>query len=149
MDVNDASETIKKAVFDRQKGKKYMDPELNMRFSSQRQGNPFDIPETPDDLEMMVGWAFDRLRVIITIENHVLKFDGPKQILNILQDAALIENVDVEFSWDDGQWFIEHFGGKEDVLGLPKVIKRFGMIYRRHASEYETGEREDINLLLE
>lgn len=111
-----------------------------MDISKYRRGNPFDVPTHPDQLELMLGWIFDQVRVIVIIENHHHKFDSPDQVLEILHDSAEIEGVDVEFSYSDGQWNLERAGSKEDILNLPKVIKTFSRIYRHNALDYvESG----------
>lgn len=147
MDMNDAADKAKRAAYERARGKGYMDPGLRRRFSEQMNGNPFDIPDTPDELELMVGWFFDRLRVIVSIENHHVKFDGVRQIIDILEDASIVEKVNVKFLWVNGQWYISDFETKEDILNLPKVLKRFSRIYRHHALEYSHGDDESVHLL--
>jgi hypothetical protein len=162
-DYSAYEEAAKRGVHERNRNKKYMNPLLRKRFSSQQRGNPFDYPETPDELELMVGWFFDRLRVIVTIENHTLKFDGARQIIDILQTACthdiervsfnnykLIEvdnPVELTFSWWKGQWFIEDVGGPDDVLRLPEVLKRFSRIYRFDAKNYSYGDNDDVEVL--
>lgn len=112
-----------------------------------RLGNPFDIPSDPDALELMVGWFFDRIRVICAVENHTMKFHSISQILEILREASEVERVNCTFSWIDGQWFLNSAKSKEDVLNLPKVAKRFSKIYRFHASDYMTGDKQDLKML--
>lgn len=111
-----------------------------------KSGDPFDIPEDPDMLELMVGWFWDRIRIIVSIENHILKFDGPQQVLDILGDAAKIERINMSFAYSGGQWWILDPGTEEDVMNLPRLAKRFSRIYRHHASEYETGEGAALKL---
>jgi len=144
MDETDAYNAYKRVG---NRGNKYMDSSLNLRFSQQRQGNPFDIPDDIDELELMVGWFFDRLRVIVSVENHSQKFDGIRQVIDILHDAAAIENNSVKFAWVDGQWFISYIDSKKDVLNLPKVLRRFSKIYRFAASDYVYGDNESIQFL--
>jgi hypothetical protein len=121
--------------------------ELLIRFDEQRKGSPFDFPENPDELEMMNAWFFDRLRVIVSVENHTKKFDGIQQIFDILGDAKEIENIKVDIIYLNGQWFIADAGGPNDILALPRLLKRFGKIYRFHAKDYATGENQDIKYL--
>lgn len=141
VDANDAYDAYKRVG---SRGNRYMDGNLQRRFSEQQAGNPFEFPETPDELEMMVGWFFDRLRVIVSIENHSLKFDGVRQIIDILHDAGELERVNVKFAWVNGQWFIPEFGNEQDILNLPKLLRRFSRIYRHHASDYSYGDDEKI-----
>lgn len=103
-----------------------------------KRDSPFDIPENPSELELMLGWFFDQLRVIVSIENHTLKYDSVEQLLSILHKCASDENINVRFSWEDGQWFIDYAEKKEDILNLPRLIKCFSNIYRHNASEYKT-----------
>jgi len=112
-----------------------------------RRGNPFDFPENPDQLELMIGWFFDRIRVIVEIENHHAKWDGIQQALAILDVAKHKDcnpnnpiDINVDIIYQDGQWFISSAGSANDVLRLPLLAKRFGKIYRHHAKEYATGE---------
>ena len=130
---------------------RYMDAGLMKRFSAQKRGDPFDFPESPDELELMVGWFFDRLRVIISIENMSPKFDGIHQVLDILQDAADINNINIKFDHHNGQWYINGIEGiteDKDILHLPSVLKTFSRLYRHHATKYSYGDREDIELLM-
>lgn len=148
MDIGeDTYKAFEEAARLRNHGKRYMNTWLANRFDSQRQGNPFEIPETPDELELMVGWFFDRLRVIVSIENHKLKFDGVRQVIDILHDAAEMTNNSARFAWVDGQWYIPFIESKEDVLALPKLLKVFSKLYRHHANEYAYGDQEEIHFI--
>lgn len=125
-----------------------------------RRGSPFDIPDKPDKLEQMIGWFFDQVRVIVSCENHIYKFDGKQQVLDILHDSRFVENVNVDFSEECGQWFIDEvksssYLGKtirqattvQDVLNLPIVAKRFSKTYRFNAKQYANGENHSIEVL--
>lgn len=114
--------------------------EILRRFEEQRKGNPFDVPESLDELEILIGWFWDRIRIIVSVENHILKFDGPKQVLKILEKSANEVGVTMVFAYSNGQWWILDVKEPEDVLNLPKVAKRFAQIYRHEAQKYETGE---------
>lgn len=147
MDMNAAHEAAERARRLRNEGKRYMDSWLNTRFAPQRMGDPFEFPDSPDELELMVGWFFDRLRVIVSIENHSLKFDGVRQIVDILHDAAEIEKNSARFMWLDGQWYISTISSEEDVLNLPRVLKTFSRIYRHAANDYAYGDNEKIHFI--
>ena len=113
-----------------------------------RLGDPFNIPSDPDELELMIGWFFDRLRVICAVENHSMKFYNVEQLLEILHEASTVEEIDITFSWYDGQWNIESAGCGDDILNLPRLAKRFSKIYRFHARDYmNTGDKMDLNML--
>jgi hypothetical protein len=107
---------------------------------------PFDIPKNPSNLELMLGWFFDQIRMIVGVENHKWKFDGGCQVLDILHEAAFAEGVNIAFSWDKdtGIWYIEDPKEgkitKKDILNLPLVAYRFSKIYRHHANEYTHPE---------
>ena len=110
--------------------------------------DPFQIPSNPDELERLIGWFFARLRVIVSVENHHMKFQNPGQLLDILHEAAETEGIQVGFSWSDGQWHLEYARNQGDILRLPQVIRRFGKIYRFHASEYtNTGDKMDLKMI--
>lgn len=93
--------------------------------------NPFNIPETPSDIELHVGWAFDRIRAIVSYENSRRKFGGPNEVLALLSIAAGDMGMDVKFFYypDIGQWMIE-FNNPNDYLNLPHLIKHFGLLWR-------------------
>ena len=110
--------------------------------------DPFTIPSNPDELERLIGWFFARLRVIVSVENHRMKFHNVEQLLEILEEASLVEGVNVTIGWSDGQWDLLTADSKDDILKLPQLIKRFGRIYRHHARDYtNTGDKTDIKML--
>jgi len=112
--------------------------------SQLRYGDVFDIPSNPDELDLLVGWFWERIILIVSKENLVLKFDGSQQVLNILRDAAEIENVNITFYEHNGWWNIETAENKEDILNLPRLARRFSRIYRHHANDYATGEKQSL-----
>lgn len=93
--------------------------------------NPFNVPESPDEMELYVGWFFDRIRAIVSTENLTRKFGNVNEILAILGVAAGDLNMDVKFSYypDIGQWYIE-FNTPEDYLNLPHLAKQFSLMWR-------------------
>jgi len=125
-----------------------------------RRGKPFDIPEHPDELEQMMGWFFDQIRVMVRDENHHYKFDGITQILNILHDSRWQLDICIDFSEDDGMWnpeiiepttylgyIIRRGTTEEDILNLPLVAIRFSRIYRHKANKYSNGENQSLEVL--
>jgi hypothetical protein len=136
-----------------------------MKANKFKRNRPFDIPKKPDTLELMIGWFFDQIRMIVDSENHRFKFDGGNQILDILYDSALDENVNIGFSWDEDThiWYIEllptvtYLGAtvrpetnEDDILNLPLVAFRFSRIYRLHAYEYfHPEDRKKIDKIKE
>ena len=93
--------------------------------------DPFDIPESPDEIELYVGWFFDRIRAIVSVENSNRKFGNVNEILALLGAAAGDMDMKVNFSYykDIGQWYIE-FERAEDYLNLPHLAKHFGLMWR-------------------
>jgi len=93
--------------------------------------DPFDIPESPDEIELYVGWFFDRIRSIVAVENSRRKFGSVNEILAILGAAAGDMNMKVKFTYHPGigQWYIE-FERPEDYLNLPHLAKHFGLMWR-------------------
>lgn len=93
--------------------------------------DPFDIPESPDEIELYVGWFFDRIRSIVSVENSRRKFGNVNEILALLGAAAGDMNMKVSFSYYPGigQWYIE-FEEPEDYLNLPHLAKHFGLMWR-------------------
>jgi len=125
-----------------------------------RLGDPFLIPKDPDELELLIGWFWDRIRVIISVENMHMKFHSPEQVIAILERASLIRNVNLSYEWLDGQWNImsnpeiTYLGAtvrpatcKEDVLNLPVVGRKFSRIYRFKAKHFITGDKMDLKEL--
>jgi hypothetical protein len=93
--------------------------------------DPFDIPESPDEIELYVGWFFDRIRSIVSVENSQRKFGNVNEILALLGASAGDMGMDVKFSYYPGigQWYIE-FGDATDYLNLPHLAKHFGLMWR-------------------
>ena len=92
---------------------------------------PFDIPESPDQMELMVGWFFSRIRTIVETENMTRKFHDVNEILVLLGVAAGDLGMDITFKYlkSEGSWFLE-FGTPEDYLNLPLLAKHFGLLWR-------------------
>jgi hypothetical protein len=148
---------------------------INENFERFRRGDPFYVPESPDHLETLVGWAFDRIRIIVSKENLHKKFHNVEQILDILHAAAKKKWVHLEFFWENGEWFLGVVWGffwtnyvikelafkywerckfekvllttRQDILNLPIVVKEFGRIYRREAKEYRRGKNIELTEL--
>lgn len=93
--------------------------------------DPFDIPETPDEIELYVGWFFDRVRSIVSIENSRRKYGSMQEVLVLLSEAAGDLNMDIKFTYYEniGQLFLE-FNKPEDYLNLPHLAKHFGLLWR-------------------
>lgn len=93
--------------------------------------DPFDIPESPDEMELMVGWFFDRIRSIVAVENSRRKYGNVNEVLALLGAAAGDMDMKVKFSYYPGigQWYIE-FEEPEDYLNLPHLAKHFGLMWR-------------------
>lgn len=93
--------------------------------------DPFDIPDTPDDIELHVGWFFNRIRSIVTIENSHRKFGSMSEVLLLLGVAASDLGMNIKFTYykNIGQLFLE-FKYAEDYLNLPHLAKHFGMLWR-------------------
>lgn len=93
--------------------------------------DPFDIPETPDEIELYVGWFFDRVRSIVSIENSRRKFGSMEEVLALLGEAAGDLGMSIKFTYykSIGQLYLE-FNDAGDYLNLPQLAKHFGMLYR-------------------
>lgn len=93
--------------------------------------DPFDIPETPDEMELYVGWFFDRVRSIVSIENSRRKYGSMEEVLVLLSEAAGDLNMDIAFKYykNIGQLYLE-FNKPEDYLNLPHLAKHFGLLWR-------------------
>ena len=92
---------------------------------------PFDVPESPDEMELHVGWFFSRIRTIIETENFTGKFHDVNEVLVLLSIATGDLGMDITFSYlkSEGSWFLE-FGNPEDYLNLPLLAKHFGLLWR-------------------
>lgn len=93
--------------------------------------DPFDIPESPDEMELYIGWAFDRIRAILESENHTQKFDTTSELVALLDFSAGEVGLNVKFLYDedDGQWDII-LNDRNDYLYLPRIVKYFSKLYR-------------------
>ena len=93
--------------------------------------DPFDIPETPDEIELYVGWFFDRIRSIVAVENSHRKFGDMKEVLVLLGVAAGDLGMSISFKYyeDIGQLYLE-FNDAGDYLNLPHLAKHFGLLWR-------------------
>lgn len=118
-------------------------------FKRFRSGDKFKAPEHPDELYLMVISFFHDIHEIVSKHNHFLKYDGRKQVMDILNDAAVAEGINLTFAEQDGEWGLLDTGyTKEDFLSLPQIKHRFSRIYRHHAKEYSYGDEEDIKELI-
>ena len=106
--------------------------------------DPFDIPESPDEIELYVGWFFDRVRSIIEIENSRRKYGHINEVLALLGVAARDMDMKVAFTYypDIGQWYIE-FTHAEDYLNLPHLAKHFGLLWRFKPAPFKLAAPED------
>ena len=131
-----------------------------MDVEKYRLGDPFEIPSDPSELELLIAWFWDRIRVICSVENHHMKFHSTNQLILILDKASLLKNVNLSYDWLDGQWDllnnppITYLGctvrpatSKEDVLNLPLVGRAFSRIYRHDAKNFRTGDKMDLKML--
>lgn len=93
--------------------------------------DPFDIPESPDEIELYVGWFFDRIRSIVAVENHYQKFKSVEETLVLLEAASEDLGLNIMFFYmpETGQWGID-FTNPEDYLNLPHVAHYFAKMYR-------------------
>lgn len=93
--------------------------------------DPFDIPETPDEIELYVGWFFNRVRSIVSMENSRRKYGNMQEVLVLLSEAAGDLGLSIKFTYYEniGQLFLE-FNKPEDYLNLPHLAKHFGMLWR-------------------
>jgi len=106
-----------------------------------KRGEPFEAPEHPDECELYIGFFFGRIRAIVAKENHIHKWDNVDRVIDMLYQAADEIGVNVDFDYDNGEWFISGFDSKEDFQNLPAVAKAFGKIYR-----HQTGSDRNNKL---
>ncbi|MDP3066107.1 MAG: hypothetical protein Q8N08_05140 [Methanobacteriaceae archaeon] len=118
-----------------------LERETAMRF---KRGDPFDIPERPELCEVYVAWFFDRIKTIITEENHIYKWKGVDSILQLLHESAEELGISVIFIYSNGQWYINGFSSGEDFLNLPVLAKRFSKLYRFQSGQ-STSPKESLN----
>jgi hypothetical protein len=135
-------------------------------FERWRKGNKFQDPDNLDDLQIFIGWFFDRIRLIVSKENHLLKFRNVDQILEILQKSAKEYRARLIFTWNEEDGFGIYptwgylktaetmekltptyswdyqmiFTPTQDVLKLPQIQKHFGRIYRHKSHDYGKGK---------
>lgn len=93
--------------------------------------DPFDIPTSPDEIELYVGWFFNRIRSIVSVENSRRKFGHMGEVLVLLGEAAGDLNLNIKFTYYEniGQLFLE-FNDPADYLNLPQLAKHFGLLWR-------------------
>ena len=83
--------------------------------------DPFDIPESPDEIELYVGWFFDRVRSIVSIENSRRKFGSMSEVLVLLGEAAGDLGLSIKFTYYEnigqhsGQGFAPAQGRRSDA----------------------------------
>lgn len=83
---------------------------------------------------------FDEVDNIVKVQNHIHKFRGTQQLLDLIHHSADMVNVHACFACEDGQWYLAGAKTKQDVLNLNKVAKTFSRVYRHHANDYKAYE---------
>ena len=87
---------------------------------------------------------------IVALQNLTLKFDGPKQILEIVNEAAEVEGLNLKFDEKNRIWILLDTNyTREEFNSLHVLKKRFSKIYRHHAMDYAKGERRELLELIE
>jgi phage pi2 protein 07 len=115
-------------------------------FNNWLSSDKFKEPTTENDLYTIIILFFKRIRTIISVENHHKKYWNPSQIVDILNDSAEWEGINLYFSYFDAQWYVHNTKRttKEDILQLPRVEQRFKSIYRHHASDYFNDNLKEL-----
>ena len=86
--------------------------------------DPFDIPESPDEIELYVGWFFDRIRSIVAVENSRRKFGDMKEVLVLLgalSDAQSRHGLVPEME-DPGRYVGHHHGDAVERAFVGKLF---------------------------
>ncbi len=118
-------------------------------FEKWRKGDKIKPPMEPGEWDEIIINFFLAIYKIIAVENHTKKYQGKKQIVDILNEAAEVENVNLEFFEVDGEWGIHDTGYTvDDLLGLKRVQYRFSRIYRHHAQDYIHKSDEKVKEML-
>lgn len=118
-----------------------LEREVAIRFTK---GDPFDVPEEPELCELYVEWFFSRIKTIVAEENHIYKWRGVENILQLLHESAEELDVNVTFIYNNGQWYIDGFRVGEDFLNLPAVARHFSKLYR-FQSGHNKNPKENLN----
>lgn len=90
--------------------------------------DPLPEPENAEQLELYTGWFFGRIKQIVSVENHIMKWRDVTHILTLLGEAAEYLGLNITFTYSMGYWSLEC--DPDDFLQLPSVAKLFGRLYR-------------------
>ena len=88
----------------------------------------FIHPKNSDTEEFYTGYVLGEIKRIITIENHIHKWQGVEILLDILIEAIELKGLDIIVTYTDGHW---NFTCKEEEYSkLPSIIPVFKRLYR-------------------
>jgi hypothetical protein len=118
-------------------------------FEKWRKGDKLHTPQTPNEWDELIINFFLSIHKTVAKENHIHKYDGKQQVIDVLNDASDVEGINLKFFEKDGEWGLLDTGySREDLLRLSDLAFRFSRIYRYHAKDYSTGAKEDIKELI-
>lgn len=86
--------------------------------------------------DSFVEFFFDKVQDVIQ-QNHVYKYEGPKQIeriLNHICDNVLRIDITFQYKHHNEQWYM--FAENVEIHYLDQVFKEFKHIYRHEASDF-------------
>lgn len=119
-------------------------------FEQWRKGDKTHPPTCPTEWDELIINFFLTIYKIIAKENHVLKYKGKGQVVEIINLAAQVEDINLVFFESEGEWGLMDTGYTlDDLMNLQRISYRFSRIYRFHAKDYGKEEKEDLKELLE
>lgn len=119
-------------------------------FEQWRRGDKIITPSTPNEWDELIINFFLTIHKIVAKENHTQKYDGVRQVIDVLNDAATVEGINLFFFECDGEWGLRDTGySLHDLIRLDDLAYRFSRIYRHQALDYRYNDGGDVDMLME
>lgn len=92
---------------------------------------------------------FENVKLTVCKHNHVLKFDSPYQVEEMLNDCFEIKNLSLNVEYEEGYWTLT--GNPNELNQLEDVLSIFKKLYRHSAKDYIQPDKKDTdsNFLIE
>lgn len=94
-----------------------------------------------EDYQKIINF-FASIHDIVSRQNHTLKFDSSKQIVDIVNLAAEREGFKLRFIQESGFWIVDDYEDvKHELDNLDRIQYRFSRIYRHNALDYARSKK--------
>lgn len=94
----------------------------------------FIKPNHSDQHEFWNSYMKAQIKEVITVHNHIYKFQGFKPTKKLLLEAIDTKNLQISIITEsDGTWYF--MGTDSELAKLPKIIPIFKRLYRFQKAE--------------